>query len=95
MERKYSVLMSVYYKEKPEWLNFSIESMFNQTVLPDEFVLIEDGPLTKELNEVVESWTKKYPSVFKVIKLEKNDKNTSFLDKIRIFFKIKKGNLSS
>lgn len=29
---KYTVLMSVYYKEKPEYLSLSIESMLNQTV---------------------------------------------------------------
>lgn len=28
---KYTVLMSVYYKEKPEYLSLSIESMLNQT----------------------------------------------------------------
>lgn len=30
---KYTVLMSVYYKEKPEYLSLSIESMLNQTVI--------------------------------------------------------------
>lgn len=47
MKRNYSVLMSVYYKENPIWLDESIKSMFEQTIKPDEFVLVEDGPLTK------------------------------------------------
>lgn len=64
--------MSVYYKEKPEWLDYSIESMFKQTIMPDEFVLIEDGPLTEELNVVVEKWEKKYKKIFNIVKLEKN-----------------------
>ena len=50
----YSVLMSVYYKENPEWLKISIDSMLNQTILPSEFVLVEDGPLTEELDKVIE-----------------------------------------
>ena len=40
---KYTVLMSVYYKEKPEYLSLSIESMLNQTVKPDEFIIVKDG----------------------------------------------------
>ena len=38
----YSVLMSVYDKEKPEYLKQSIESMLNQTVKPEQFVVVED-----------------------------------------------------
>lgn len=34
--RKYSILMSVYYKEKPMWLRESIESMLSQTVKAEE-----------------------------------------------------------
>lgn len=71
-ELKYSVLMSVYYKEKPEYLKMSIESMLNQTVKPSEFVLVEDGKLTEELDKVIESYAKKYNELFKIVKLEKN-----------------------
>ena len=69
---KYSVLMSVYYKEKPEWLKYSIDSMLKQTIFPDEFVLVEDGPLTNELNEIIDKYKNKYPKLFRIIKLEKN-----------------------
>ncbi len=69
---KYSALMSVYYKEKPEWLKFSIESMLKQTVMPDEFVLVEDGPLTEELDIVINRFVKDYPELFNVIKIKKN-----------------------
>lgn len=41
--RKYSVLMSVYYKEKPEYLKQAIESMQAQTCPFDDFVLVCDG----------------------------------------------------
>lgn len=47
---KYSVLMSVYEKEIPEYFLRSVESMLNQTVPPDEIVIVQDGPLTDGLN---------------------------------------------
>ena len=72
IERKYSVLMSVYFKEKPEWLKYSIESMLNQTIFPDEFVIVKDGPLTDELDEVIENFQKEYPKLFKIIELKQN-----------------------
>ena len=52
----YSVLMTVYKKEKPEYLKSAIESMLNQTVAPAQFVLVCDGPLTEELDETIESF---------------------------------------
>lgn len=69
---KYSVLMSVYYKEKPEWLKMSIESILNQTVKAKEFVIVEDGPLTNELENVIDLFKNQYNDLFKIIKLEKN-----------------------
>lgn len=72
MEKKYSVLMSVYYKENPKWFDESIKSMFEQTIKPSEFVLVEDGPLTNELYNVVEKYQKEYPNEFKVVTIEKN-----------------------
>ena len=53
---KYSVLMSLYKKEHPEYLRIALDSMLNQTVKPDEIVLVEDGPLTDELYAVVEEY---------------------------------------
>lgn len=38
---KYSVLMSVYYKENPEYLKLSIQSMLDQTIPPDEFIVVK------------------------------------------------------
>jgi glycosyltransferase involved in cell wall biosynthesis len=52
----YSVLMSVYARENPEFLRLSIESMLNQTVVTDDFVLVCDGPLTQELDDVINGY---------------------------------------
>lgn len=68
---KYTVLMSVYIKEKPEYLSKSIDSMLAQTVKPDEFIIVEDGPLTNELYDVLDKYEKEN-NIIKRIKLEKN-----------------------
>lgn len=43
LNEKYSVLMSVYEKDDPSFLTMAIESMLNQTVPPEQFVIVEDG----------------------------------------------------
>lgn len=45
----YSVLMSVYYKEQAENLREAIDSILNQTVKTNEFIIVKDGPLTEKL----------------------------------------------
>lgn len=72
MEKKYSVLMSVYYKEKPEYLKQSMESIYEQTVPTDDFVLVCDGPLNLELDAVIDEMQKKFGNVLHVCRLEKN-----------------------
>ena len=53
MDTGYSVLMSVYKKEQPEFLKESIQSIMDQTLKTDNFVLVCDGALTKELDQVI------------------------------------------
>ena len=51
-----SVLISVYKKENPEYLRQALESIWeSQTLKPDQIVLVEDGPLPKELEEEIEN----------------------------------------
>lgn len=69
---EYSVLMSVYYKENPKWFEESIKSMLNQTIKTNDFVLIEDGPLTDELEKIVIKYEKEFPKVFNVVRLKEN-----------------------
>lgn len=71
MKENYSVLMSVYYKEKPEYLRESIESMLNQSVKPDDLVLVCDGPLNEPLDEVIASFTEAYKELT-VVRLPEN-----------------------
>lgn len=68
---KFSVLLSLYHKESPNYLRESLDSVFHQTLPPDEVVMVEDGPLTPELYDVVRQFASKHPEM-KVITLEKN-----------------------
>lgn len=69
---KFSVLLSVYEKEDPSFFKLSIDSLFNQTLLPDEIVLVKDGTLTAELDSLIDEYIWSNSDVFKVVKLEKN-----------------------
>lgn len=52
-----SVLMSVYKSEKPAYLDMSLRSVWDdQSLKPDEIVLVKDGPLGSELDSVVDKW---------------------------------------
>ncbi|HCX63325.1 MAG TPA: glycosyl transferase [Clostridiales bacterium] len=72
METKYSVLMSVYKKEKPEYFVQSIESMINQTLKPDEIVIVKDGELTKELEDIIDQYVENYQGLFNIVPLKVN-----------------------
>lgn len=52
---KYSVLMTVYKKDDPEYFNLALKSMINQTYKPDEIVLVKDGPVEEELQKVIDN----------------------------------------
>lgn len=66
----FSVLMSLYEKEKAEYLHESLRSLFEQTLSANEIIIVYDGQVTKELYKVVDLWAKKLP--IKTIQLQKN-----------------------
>lgn len=66
----FSVLMSVYYKETPEWLDESIKSVLNNTILPSEIVIVKDGKLTENLEAVLAQYRDN--SVFKIVGYDDN-----------------------
>ncbi len=69
---KFSVLMSVYSKEKPEFFLEAVESVINQTINPAEIIIVKDGELTESLEEVCSILLHKYPSYIRFVSLEKN-----------------------
>lgn len=68
----FSVLMSVYIKEKPDYFNQALVSIEKQTVLPTELVIVEDGSLTPALNNIIERHKKIWKNKLKLVKLPKN-----------------------
>ena len=69
---KFSVLMPVYFKENPEYFNTALESIVNQTLKPNEIVMVKDGALTQELDKVIKEYVSKFPQLFNIVSLEKN-----------------------
>ena len=63
----FSVLMSVYHKEKPEYLRQSFDSIYQQSVAPTEIILVEDGPLTPSLYEAINDEEQRFPQLRRVV----------------------------
>ncbi len=60
--QQFSVLISVFYKEHPVFLRQALRSIWHeQTLKPTEIVLVKDGPLTKELDDVIEKAMREMP----------------------------------
>ncbi|MFI8687629.1 glycosyltransferase [Rossellomorea sp. NPDC077527] len=72
MLEKFSVLLSVYNKEKPEYLLESLNSVLNQTIVPNEILIVKDGPLTSQLEKIIEEYLNNYPKLFKIINFSEN-----------------------
>lgn len=52
----FSVLMSIYKNENSKFLRESLDSILNNTAYPDEIVMVKDGPLTPELETVLQKY---------------------------------------
>ncbi len=65
-------LMSVYHREKPEYLKQAIESIQAQTLPTDDFVLVCDGPLNDALDGVISAKQQEMGTVLNVVRLAKN-----------------------
>lgn len=72
MMQKYSVLMSVYSKENPEYLKQAMDSIQRQTVPTDDFVLVCDGPLNEPLDSVIAAKQQEMGETLNVVRLTKN-----------------------
>lgn len=68
----YSVIMSIYSKVKPTDLQMSIESILNQTHKTNEFIIIKDGKLKNEQENILKKIFKNNKEIIKIIELENN-----------------------
>lgn len=62
--------MCVYGKDNPEWFELAVESILNQTITPSEVVLVVDGAVPTELDEIIQKYESN--SLFHVIRFEEN-----------------------
>ncbi len=69
---KFSVLMSVYINETADNFKECLDSIFSQTVLTDNIVLVYDGPIQEEVEKLVVEYEKEYPGVFTIVRNKEN-----------------------
>lgn len=70
---EFSVVMSVYRNDKPEFVARAIDSVTaEQTRRPDEVVIVVDGPVPEALGKLIDHYRDEYKGLFKVVRLEQN-----------------------
>ena len=63
--------MCVYKNDNPEHFHQAINSVMNQTVKPNEIILVVDGPIPSSIEEIITLYTEDEDN-FKVIRLNEN-----------------------
>ena len=56
-------MLSVYHREKPEYLRQCLDSVFSQTFRASEIILVGDGPLTEALDTMIDCYQNNYPEL--------------------------------
>ena len=70
--QQYSVLMTVFKSDNPDYFRSSLMSMLKQTVLSDDIVVVKDGPIPKKLQDVIDECRNIYGDIIHEVQLEKN-----------------------
>lgn len=66
----FSLLMAVYDGDDPRFLCEAFQSVVDNTILPDELVLVLDGPVSGDLLQVIDAFSRRLP--FHIVRLERN-----------------------
>jgi len=70
---KFSVLLSTYAGDSEKHLNNAIQSIYTlQTVKPDQIVLVLDGPVSQEMDLIINKWAIALNDVLLVRRLPEN-----------------------
>lgn len=69
---EYSVLMTVYGKDNPDYFKMALMSMVTQTKKADEIVVVKDGPITRELQKVLDDMDNQNPNLIVQVQLPAN-----------------------
>ena len=60
--------MSVYYKDNVEQFRVAVASMLDQTVPPDDFVIVCDGPVSQELDDEITGFVSRFHGLFQIVR---------------------------
>jgi glycosyltransferase involved in cell wall biosynthesis len=71
LQGEFTVLMSVYKNDDPGLFKSAVQSVFDNSIQPNDFVLVIDGPVYGELSECISS-IKKISSIIRILPLPKN-----------------------
>ena len=69
---EFSVLMSLYINERPEYFRECMESVLSQTVMPSEILIIKDGPVQEEVDFLLERYGRDNPGLIRTISYDVN-----------------------
>ena len=61
---KASILLTVYSKSSGKFLDECFKSIYDQTHLPNEVLLIQEGEIASETHDVIEKWKLKFKRTF-------------------------------
>lgn len=70
-KKSFSVCMSVYHGDNATFFKEAVDSLFTQTRQPDEIVLVVDGPVGDDIDQVISVFERQHDT-FHVVRLEKN-----------------------
>lgn len=68
----FAVLMAVYHRDDPRILGMAIDSVFMNSLLPNQFVLVVDGALSDELETVLTKLQTRHLGKFEILRLSTN-----------------------
>jgi len=64
--------MSTYRADNPSFLRQALQSIFDQTLLPSQVVLVVDGPISDALEIVILEFEQLYPKILDIHRLKEN-----------------------
>lgn len=82
----FSVLMTVYEKEKPSFLDQALKSIENQTVKPNQIVAVVDGPIGSELDAVLKEHQNQNTDIYTIVRYSLGFDFQIAFETIRIIF---------
>ena len=68
----FTVLMAVYHKDCPKLFGKAIHSLFNGVITPNKVVIVCDGPLNSDLDDILKSVISQYGDLIQIVRLLTN-----------------------